>query len=90
MIQNDEQLDQAIAQLGRMYRALRALRQDVAPVNVRQFALIAEGPLDEIASLEQQIKAYTGEASAREAIDRFAEAGEAEIVEARDFDRETT
>ena len=60
MIKNDEQLCQAIDQLGRMYRALVALRGEVLPQNPQQFALMSEGPLDEIQHLQEQINAYTG------------------------------
>jgi hypothetical protein len=60
MITNDEQLHQAIDQLGRMYRALAALRAEVLPINARQYAVIAEGPLDEIQRLQAEIDAYTG------------------------------
>ncbi len=66
MIVNDAQLDQAVAQLGRMYRAMAALRREVLPVSPSQFALLAEGPLDEIERLEEQINAYTGATLARE------------------------
>jgi hypothetical protein len=66
MITNDEQLHQAVEQLGCMYRALAALRAEVLPVNARQFALMAEGPLDEIRRLQTQIDAYTGREVAEE------------------------
>jgi hypothetical protein len=66
MITNDEQLQQAIEQLGRMYRALAALRAEVLPVNARQFALMAEGPVDEIQRLQAQIDAYAGIEAAEE------------------------
>ena len=48
MITNDADLRQAMEQMERMYRALAALRRDVYPVNPRQFALLAEGPQDEL------------------------------------------
>ncbi len=66
MITNDEQLHQAVDQLGRMYRALAALRAEVLPKNARQFALMAEGPLDEIRHLQTQIDNYAGVAVAEE------------------------
>lgn len=66
MITNDDQLQQALEQLGRMYRALAALRADVLPVHARKFALMAEGPLDEIRRLQTQIGAYTGVEAAEE------------------------
>ena len=60
MITNDAELSQAMEQLERMYRALAALRRDVFPVNPRQFALLAEGPEEEILRLQQAIDQYTG------------------------------
>ena len=60
MITNDADLRQAMEQMERMYRALAALRRDVYPVNPRQFALLAEGPQDELDRFQKQIDAYTG------------------------------
>jgi hypothetical protein len=64
MITSDEQLNQAVEQIGRMYRALAALRREVLPLSEKQFALMAEGPLDEIRRLEEGINAYTGKDAA--------------------------
>ena len=58
MITNNKQLHQAVEQLGRMYRALTALRTEIMPVNVRHFAVMAEGPLDEIQRLQGEIDSY--------------------------------
>jgi hypothetical protein len=66
MIENDQQLDQTLEQLARMYRALAALRREVKPKSEQWFAVMAEGPLDMIAQLKSEIEAYTGEADARE------------------------
>jgi hypothetical protein len=66
MITNDEQLNQAVERLGSMYRALAALRAEVLPVNARQFALMAEGPVDEIRRIQAQIDAYAGREAAEE------------------------
>jgi hypothetical protein len=63
MIDDVSQLNQAVEQLGRMYRALAALKQDILPRNERQFGLFAEGPLDEIRKLEEAIDDYTGKAA---------------------------
>jgi hypothetical protein len=52
--------------LGRMYRAMAALRDEVLPVNARQFALMAEGPGDQIQRLQAQIDAYAGREAAEE------------------------
>jgi hypothetical protein len=66
MITNDEQLNQAVKSLGRMCRAMAALRAEVLPVNARRFALMAEGPVDEIRRLQAQIDAYAGREAAEE------------------------
>jgi hypothetical protein len=66
MITNDDQLQQAVERLGCMYRATAVLRAEVLPVNARQFALMAEGPVDEIQRLQAQIDAYTGREAAEE------------------------
>ena len=60
MITNDAELGQALEQMERMYRALAALRRDIYPVNPRQFALLAEGPQEELERFQEQIDAYTG------------------------------
>lgn len=58
MIQNDGQLQQAIEQIERLYQGLDTLRADVLPKNPRTFAIIAEGPLDEIRKLQEEISSY--------------------------------
>jgi len=60
MITNDTELRQTLDQMERMYRALAAMRRDVYPINPRQFALLAEGPQEELERLQDQIDAYTG------------------------------
>jgi hypothetical protein len=60
MIGDERQLNQAIEQLGRMHRALAALREEVLPHSQAQFVLMAEGPLDEIRRLECDIEEYSG------------------------------
>ena len=46
MIENTEQLEQAIERMGRMQRILESYRSDILPKNPRNFAVFAEGPLD--------------------------------------------
>jgi hypothetical protein len=58
MIETPEQLDQAIEQMGRMQRILDSYRKDILPKNPRNFALFAEGPLDQIRQLQTQIEEY--------------------------------
>jgi len=60
MIENDEQLDATLQALGCLYRALSTLRKSVLPINPRQYALFAEGPLDEISKLQAEINEYLG------------------------------
>ena len=58
MIENTEQLYQAIEQMGRMQRILESYRSDILPQNPRNFAVFAEGPLDEIRNLQSEIASY--------------------------------
>ncbi|MCW3096742.1 MAG: hypothetical protein JWL77_2360 [Chthonomonadaceae bacterium] len=58
MIADERQLEQAVEQMGRMCRALAALNTDVLPKSRQQFALMAEGPLEEIRRLEEEISQY--------------------------------
>ena len=60
MIANDEELRATHEALGNLYRALSSLRQTVLPLNPRQYALLAEGPVDEINKLQLEIQAYLG------------------------------
>ena len=64
MIENIEQLQQAIEQMGRMQRILESYRSDILRQNPRNFAVFAEGPLDEIRTLQAEIASY---------LDRFAQ-----------------
>lgn len=58
MIETNEQLDQSIVQLERMYRVLADLRARVQPKGQEQFQLMAEGPVDEIRRLQSEIESY--------------------------------
>ena len=58
MIENTDQLYQAIEQMGRMQRILESYRADILPKNPRNFAVFAEGPLDEIRKLQVDISDY--------------------------------
>jgi hypothetical protein len=60
MIETNEQLAQAIELIGGMYRALDSMRADILPKNARNFAIFAEGPLDEIHKLQAEIDEYIG------------------------------
>ena len=67
MIENDTQFDQTQRLLRLMQDALRSLRAEVLPKNKRNFAVLAEGPLEEIRRLQAEIDAYTGVTTALEA-----------------------
>ena len=58
MITNTDQLIQAIEQMGRMQRVLESYRKDILPRNARNFAIFAEGPLDEMRKLQAEIDDY--------------------------------
>jgi hypothetical protein len=62
MIDNDAQLDLALAQLGRAYKAPAALRAEVLPRGHRWITLMAEGPVIQIQQLLQELDEYTGAA----------------------------
>ena len=58
MITDADQLYQAIEQMGRMQRLLESYRKDILPQNPRNFAIFAEGPLDEMRKLQAEIDDY--------------------------------
>jgi len=60
-------LDQTVEQLERMNAALIALRRELLPRQPRKFAILAEGPLDEIRRLRDEIEHLTGNLAAAEA-----------------------
>jgi hypothetical protein len=57
-IKNEAQLQQAIEQIQVLCRAIESLRMDIFPKNPRNFAIMAEGPVDEIRKLQADIDAY--------------------------------
>lgn len=58
MIRTEAQLQQAIEQIQRLCEALEDLRADVFSKNPRNFAILAEGPLDEMRKLQAEIEDY--------------------------------
>jgi hypothetical protein len=58
MITTAAQLEQALEQIQRLCRALESLRVDILPKNPKNFAIMAEGPVDEIRKLQADIDAY--------------------------------
>ena len=58
MIENEAQLRQAIEQIQGLCSAIDAIRAEVFPKNPRNFAILAEGPVDEIRKLQMDIDDY--------------------------------
>src|SRR5213593_1485081 len=58
MIDTPEQVAQAIEQMGRMQRILESYRNEILNRNPRNFAVLAEGPLEQIRQLQAQIDDY--------------------------------
>jgi hypothetical protein len=58
MIETVDQLYQAIEQMGRMQRILESHRNEILTRNPRNFAVLAEGPLEQLRQLQQQIDDY--------------------------------
>jgi hypothetical protein len=58
MIETTEQLYQAIEQMGRMQRILESSRNEILAKNPRNFAVLAEGPLEQLRQLQAQIAEY--------------------------------
>ena len=49
-------MEQTVEQLERMNTALSVLRRDLLPRQPRKFAILAEGPLEEIRRLRDEIE----------------------------------
>jgi t-SNARE complex subunit (syntaxin) len=58
MIETAEQLFQAIEQMGRMQKILESYRNEILTQNPRNFAVLAEGPLEQLRQLQRQIDDY--------------------------------
>jgi len=58
MIETTAQLNQAIEQMSRMQSVLESYRVEILPKNPRNFAIFAEGPLDEIRKLQAEVDEY--------------------------------
>ncbi|MCK6527594.1 hypothetical protein L6R50_08535 [Myxococcota bacterium] len=67
MIRNDTELRVTLQQLARMYESLAALERDRPRLSDAWFAVMSEGPLDQIRRMEADLREYTGRAVAEEA-----------------------
>lgn len=61
-------LDQTVEQLERINAALISLRRELLPSQPRKFAILAEGPLEEIRRLRDEIESLTAKIAASEAL----------------------
>lgn len=70
-------MQQALEQLARLYEGLADLRRDVEPLNPRNFAILAEGHLDQIRGLQRELDTYAlsrhGKKRIDETLDRLPE-----------------
>ena len=55
MIETAEQLYQAIEQMGRMQRVLSSYRNELLANSPRNFAILAERPLEQLRQLQKQV-----------------------------------
>lgn len=58
MIETPEQVYQAIEQMGQMQRILESYRNEILTKNPRNFAMLAEGPLEQLRQLQAQVNEY--------------------------------
>jgi len=58
MMETSEQLYQTIEEMGRMQRILESYRNEILTRTPRNFAVLAEGPLEQLRQLQQQIDEY--------------------------------
>lgn len=58
MIENEAQLKQAVEQIQNLCQAIESLRAEVFSKNPRNFAILAEGPVDELRKLQADIDDY--------------------------------
>jgi hypothetical protein len=60
MIHSEVGLKQTIDLLAGQYHALASLHRDIAPQNHANFLVLAEGPIEQIQRLQQEINEYLG------------------------------
>jgi hypothetical protein len=56
MNQNEVLIGQTIEAIGMMYRSLESLRERVLPVNPTMFAVMAQGPMDDLRVLLDELE----------------------------------
>ena len=58
-MKNEAVLTQTMEQLERMSEALAALRRELLPDQPKKFAILAEGPLEEMRRLQSEVEQLT-------------------------------
>ena len=64
MNKTDAILTQTVEQLERMNEALVALRRELLPAQPKKFAILAEGPLEDMRRLQGELEQLTAEIAA--------------------------
>lgn len=61
MTKNEAILTQTVEQLERLNEALGSLRRELLPAQPKKFAILAEGPLQDMCRLQSEIEQLTAE-----------------------------
>lgn len=65
MTKTEAILTQTVEQLERMNEALANLRRELLPAQPKKFAILAEGPLEEMRRLHSEIDQFTAQLAGR-------------------------
>ena len=60
MINSDAGMRQNLELIQSMYQAIAALKRDIAPLNYKNYLIMAEGPIEQIRRLRAEINEYLG------------------------------
>jgi hypothetical protein len=60
MIKSEAELEVNLESIARFYRVIARLRRDIAPLNYRNYEIMAEGPIEHIRRLRREIDEYLG------------------------------
>jgi len=60
MITRNEQLKINLELIASMYEAIASLHRDIAPLSFRNYEILAEGPIEQVRRLRQEIDEYLG------------------------------
>jgi hypothetical protein len=64
MSSNEAILTHTVEQLERLNEALSALRRELLPTQPKKFAILAEGPLEDMRRLQEEIQQLTADIAA--------------------------